>query len=123
MPKLNPKKIVVVTTKPEPWHDGPKQPTPALKEIWDAADELRDDDDQRAKLLFQPPAFRPIEVPTQIFDTYNKQQKFIVACHEVGHALASMMVCRPTQALTVTELNGSIRGGANTTDAHPPESE
>jgi len=69
-------------------------------------------------LLFKPPMFRPIEPPAEIFDTFMKRQKFIVAVHEVGHALASMMVCRPTQALTVAELNGSVRGGANTTDAH-----
>ncbi len=40
----------------------------------------------------------------------------------MGYALASMIVCRPAQALTVTEINGSVRGGANTTDAHGEDS-
>jgi hypothetical protein len=102
MPK--PKKIVVAT-KPsgkEPWPDG--APTP----------EQIDD----KSLLFPPPAYRPIEPPAEVFTTFMQQQKFIVAVHEVGHALASMMVCKPTQALTVTEINGDVRGGTHTTDAH-----
>lgn len=113
-------KTVVAVTKPEPWSDGPKNPPPALKEVWKAVDELRDQDDK--KLLFRPPAYRPIETPTEIFKTYIQQQKFIVAVHEVGHALASMMVCRPTQCLSVTEINGSVRGGAHTDDAHGEDS-
>jgi len=110
MPKA--RKIVVVTRPPvkEPWPDG--VPTPAQI----AADFPDTQGDK--PLLFPPPTFRPIDPPAEIFDTYMKQQRFIVAVHEVGHALASMMVCRPTQALTVTEINGSVRGGANMTDAH-----
>lgn len=91
-------------------------PTPAQI----AADFSDDQDDK--PLLFRPPLYRPIEIPTEIFTTDMKQQRFIVAVHEVGHGLASMMVCRPTQALTVTEMNGSVRGGANMTDAHGEDS-
>jgi hypothetical protein len=110
MPK--PQKVVFVTQPlgKEPWPDG--IPTP--EQI--AADFPDDQDDKQ--LLFMPPLYRPIEPPAEIFTDYMKRQKFIVAVHEVGHGLASMMVCRPTQALTVTEINGSVRGGANTTDAH-----
>lgn len=104
---------VVVVTQPlgkKPWPGG--IPTPEQ-----IAADLPDDQDDK-QLLFKPPLYRPIEAPAEIFTDYMKQQKFIVAVHEVGHGLASMMVCRPTQALTVTELNGSVSGGANTTDAH-----
>ncbi|MDD2883083.1 MAG: hypothetical protein PHQ58_21940 [Rhodoferax sp.] len=80
------------------------------------------DDQDNKPLMFPPPAYRPIEPPAEIFTTDMQKQRFIVAVHEVGHALASMMVCRPTQCLSVTEINGSVRGGANTTDAHGEDS-
>lgn len=92
--------------------------TDRIKDKPSAAASLADADDKFPVLLFPPPSYRPIEPPAEIFTDYMKQQKFIVAVHEVGHALASMMVCRPTQALTVTEINVSVRGGVNTTDAH-----
>lgn len=104
-----PKRIVVIT-KPETWLDG--VPTPEQIQA-----DFPDDQDGKG-LLFKPPTYRPIVPPPEIFDTYMKIQRFTVAVHEVGHGLASMMVCCPTQCLSVTEINGSVRGGANSTDAH-----
>ncbi|MFZ2220168.1 MAG: hypothetical protein WAV85_16015 [Rhodoferax sp.] len=103
----------------------PKPKTVVIVKLPPTAEQIAADfpDAQDDKpLLFRPPLYRPIETPTDIFNTYMKQQRFIVAVHEVGHGLASMMVCRPTQALTVTEMNGSVRGGANMTDAHGEDS-
>lgn len=104
MPK--PKTVVVIKAPPTP--------APIAADFPDAQGDK--------SLLFKPPLYRPIETPAEIFNTYLKQQRFIVAVHEVGHGLASMMVCRPTQALSVTEMNGSVRGGANMTDAHGEDS-
>jgi len=103
----------------------PKQKTVVVVKVPPTPEQIAADmpDEQDDKpLLFRPPAYRPIEPPAEIFDTYLKRQKFQAAVHEVGHALASMMVCRPTQCLSVTEMNGSVRGGVNTTDAHGEDS-
>lgn len=75
---------------------------------------MREYDDK--KLLFRPPVFRPIEPPAD-FDTDAKKYIFQCAVHEIGHGLGCMVVCREVQALTVTYINGAVRGSAFSTDS------